>query len=289
MLVLLSCVGAPDIVVEPEVLDFGAVGIGCAPAELEFEVLNVGSEPLHIDAFELVDATWEIEFEVPRVPGVLQPGGSIAGTGFFEPEGPEGAIGTLLVYSDDLDEPVVERSIEGTVAGGGSEHIGFDELAVGTRVGEQYADLGVHILGGGAPGEGLDTHVVERGGVCTSATLDSSPNVLCTYVNDGFNHAGEPGFAGWLDEPAEGISVRVYNAGLASAASDGADNDQATLVVLDEAGEELGRETAVARTDSGEEYVDLVVDEPGAAAFELFTGDFDAVDDLVILRDGGCP
>ncbi|HJN78242.1 MAG TPA: hypothetical protein QGF58_30295 [Myxococcota bacterium] len=308
--------GAANIQVLPDPFDFGTVATLCGESSFPFFIRNVGNEPLLVEVVELSDATWEVTFDVPKLPDTLQAGEWVSGTATYVPEVHGGPSGVFSVLSDDPDAPVIDRPLGGDSCGDidgdglcdGSDpdrdgdgiddaddpfpehivvddvHVGFDGLAVGTRVLEQYADLGVHLLGGGAPGEGYDTNVVERGATCTTAVLSSSPNVLCTYVAEGFNHAGEPGFAGWLDERADAIIVRLYNAGLSYAATNGADRDQATLVTYDVDGTELGTHTALADTDSGEEYLDLVVMGEDALSFELFTGDFDAVDDLYVFR-----
>ena len=179
----------------------------------------------------------------------------------------------------DADDVVAEDSAPGLSLG--DVFIDFDDLPTGTTVGEHYAAEGVHLLGGGAPGEALDTSVVGRGGDCTQAELRTEPNVLCAHVNEGFNHAGDPGFAGWLDEPAEAVTIRVYNGGLTG----DADTDQATLTVYGADGA-LGSHVGRAETARGQEWVDLVVEAAGITRFEVLTGDFDAVDDLGIWRDG---
>ena len=308
--------GARALQVVPDPFDFGQVSTDCAEAGFDWFARNVGEEPVTVDEVGLVDVTWEVVFDVPGLPVTLQPGEYLQGTASYEPVADGGPTGSFWVYSDDPDAPAIERPLHGDscadmdgdaicdevdddLDGDGipndddpfpehltidDEHVGFDELVAGTRVEEQYADLGVHFVGTGSPGAGWDTNVVQAGTTCTEAELSSSPNVLCTYVDDGFNHGGDPGLEGWLDEEADAVMVRMYTAGLAYAATNGADRDEATLVTFDVDGVELGRHTAMADTDSGVDYVDLQVLGPGAMSFELYTGDFDAVDDLHVLR-----
>jgi hypothetical protein len=167
-------------------------------------------------------------------------------------------------------------------------HADFDGFRPGTRVLEQYAGVGVHFVGNGSPGEGYDSNVVMEGGDCTTATLDSSPNVLCTWVDDGFNFSGDPGLAGYIDTPADAVTVRLYNAGFAFAEAVGGERDQATLRTYDASGVLLGEHTAIADTSAGEESVELMVMGAGAVSFELYTGDFDAIDDLHLLQLEPC-
>jgi len=308
--------GSAQIVLWPDPFDFGDHATGCSEGAFDWYVQNVGDEPLEIAAFSLDDATWEVTFEVPAFPTTLAPGEVIEGSAAWVPEVDGAPGGSFWVYSNDPLAPAIERPLGGSACadmdldglcddedddrdGDGAPddtdrypdlvtlddaHVDFDDLAAGTRILEQYADLGVHFEGEGAPGQGYDTNVVQPGSACTQAVLETSPNVLCTYVNDGFNHSGEPGLSGWLDSPADAVTVRMYNAGHAYAAANGADRDQAELVTYDAAGVEIGRHLAVADTDAGDEYVDLVVLGEGAMSFALFTGDFDAVDDLHVLR-----
>ena len=198
----------------------------------------------------------------------------------------------LLACSPDLASDLEHPLREGDEVSGddvdpsdgssiGDALIDFDDLEPGTLVGDSYAALGVHIRGGGAPGEAFDTNTAERGTACTAAELASWPNVVCAHVNEGFNHAGDPGFAGWLDEEARAVSLRVYNGGLTG----DADTDQATLTVFDASGGVLGQHVGRANTSLGQEWVDLVVEAEGIASFQVLTGDFDAVDDLGIWRD----
>ena len=163
-------------------------------------------------------------------------------------------------------------------------HVDFDDFAVGTAVADQFEDLGLHLEGGGAPGEGYDSNVVETGPTCTSAILLTSPNVLCTWVDAGFNFAGDPGLAGWVDDPVDAVTVRLYNAGMAFAATVENERDQATLLAYDAGGNLLGEQTAVADTSAGEEYVDLLVMGAEATSFALYSGDFDAIDDLHLYQ-----
>ncbi|MFZ5477847.1 MAG: hypothetical protein ACOZNI_13820, partial [Myxococcota bacterium] len=178
----------------------------------------------------------------------------------------------------DADDPWPDHVVVDDV------HLDFDDLSVGDRVQDQYASLGVHIAGAGSPGDGYDSNVVERAGVCTSAVVETMPNVLCTYVNEGFNFEGDPGLAGSLDTPADAVTVRLYNAGIPLAESSGNERDMAILKTYDASGNELGTHSEIADVNDGHEYVDLQVMGDATMSFSLWTGDFDAVDDVHVLR-----
>ena len=292
LLILLACSqpfsettttdGAANLQVLPEVFDLGLVTPGCEVAELPWSITNVGDSPVSLDNVLLAGASWEVTVEVPITPVTHQPGASFTGTISYAPmvEGEPG--GALELYSDDPGAPLITRDLFGEGCcedSGDALLLSFDELAVGTWLAEQYASEGVQFIGSGDPGEGFDTTVITDGADCTTAALSSGPNLLCAHVNDGFNHSGDPGLAGIINVPAESVSVRMYNAGLSSGADD---SDQATLVVYDIDGIELGSHTDTASTSLGEEWVTLRVDTPGVSSFAVFTGDFEAVDDVQI-------
>jgi hypothetical protein len=308
--------GAANLQVLPDPFDFGTVARDCRSFQFDWVVRNVGDSEVTVSAFSLDGATSEVLFDVPGLPFTLQPGEMAWGLATYTPTVDGGPTGTFRVFSDDPDAPEIQRPLQGESCGDKDSdwicdaddadrdgdglandvdlfpdhvivddaHVDFDELTVGTRVQEQYADLGVHFIGAGNPGEGYDSNVIQQGPTCTTAVLSSSPNVLCTYVNDGFNNAGDPGLSGWLDTEADAVTVRMYTAGMAYSETHGQDRDQATLITYNHEGQQIGTHTAMADTDDGIDYVDLVVLGPGAMAFDLFTGDFDALDDLHVLR-----
>lgn len=308
--------GAAAIQVLPDPFDFGVVATDCRSGSFPWFVRNVGDRNLTVSGIVLEGATWEIEVDAPQLPLVLGPGESRSGEARYMPVVDGGPVGLLRVISDDPLAPEIERPFQGDSCGdmdsdgvcddmdpdrdgdgidngddAWPDHlvldeawVDFDELTVGARVQDQYADLGIYFTGAGDPGEGYDSNIVQRGPSCTSAVLATSPNVLCTWVNDGFNHSGDPGLAGWVETPADVVMVRMYTAGMDYAATNGADRDQATLTTYDANGTLLGTHTAIADTDSGVDWVDLQVLGLEATSFEIHTGDFDALDDLRVLR-----
>ncbi len=308
--------GAARIQVLPDPFDFGTVATDCHEGSFDWYIRNVGEVSLEVTGFVLEGATWEIEVEAPALPMHLEPGEYSSGQARYTPVVDGGPAGLVRVVSDDPQAPEIERPFQGDSCGdmdddgvcddvdpdrdgdgidnGDDEFpdhvvldeawVDFDELVVGARVQDQYADLGVHFVGEGSPGEGYDTNVVQEGPTCTTAVLETSPNVLCTWVNEGFNHSGEPGLAGYVDEPADVVMVRMYTAGMAYTQTNGEDRDQATLITYDASGAEIGTHTAIADTSTGVEYVDLQVLGSDATSFDIYTGDFDALDDLRVLR-----
>ncbi|MCK6530279.1 hypothetical protein L6R50_22900 [Myxococcota bacterium] len=308
--------GAAMIQVLPDPFDFGTTATACRTGEVAFTIRNVGDAPLEISGVSLSGASADVTSVLPTVPATLDPDELLEGTLWWAPQADGAPSGVLTVRSDDPLAPEIARPLAGASCrdsdGDGDcddvdadrdgdgiandadafpdhivlddAHVGFDEFVPGTRILDQYAGLGIHFTGAGSAGQGYDTNVVQLGPTCTQAVLDSPDNVLCTYVNDGFNFDGEPGLAGWLDQEADAVTVRMYTAGMAYAETNGHDQDQATLVTYDASGAEIGRHTARADTSTGLDYVDLLVLGPGASSFALYTGDFDAADDLHVLR-----
>ena len=308
--------GAAQIQVLPEDFSFGTVSVDCGNGELEFFIRNIGNEDLELDAVLLEGADAEIWISTPAVPAVLVPGEILQGLLRYMPHQEGQPPGTVVVLSSDPDAPTIERVLTGEacadidsdslcdeidddIDGDGilndddpwprhhvidDIHIDFDDLSAGTRVSEQYADEGVHFSGSGSPGEGYDSNVISAAADATTATVDTLPNVLITYVNNGFNYSGDPGLSGSLDEPADVIRLRLYNAGIPFAKTVDGEIDQGELEAYDADGQLIGTHAAIASTDDGEEYVDLEIVGSELVRFDLFTGDFDAVDDLRILR-----
>ena len=62
-------------------------------------------------------------------------------------------------------------------------------------------------------------------------------------------------------------------------------------MTYDAQGQELGQQTVTADTNAGVESIVVEVMGGEARSFALYTGDFDAVDDLRVLRleDPACP
>lgn len=305
--------GAAAIQVLPDPFDFGRIS-RCNADGFPWFVRNVGDRDLTVTGIALAGAGDVAAISSPSAPQTLAPGEWFSGTVSWDPS--VGAVaGVFTVESDDAQAPTVSRPLSGDACDDGDGdgacddddpdidgdgiandadpfpsawiadevNIDFDDLDPGDLVAEQYAGNGVHFEGGGAPGEGYDSNVVAKAAAATSAVVATSPNVLLTYVNAGFNHEGAPGLAGWLDMPADVFRIRLYNAGLIYAADAGGESDQGTLVGYDDSGAEVSRDTLQCTTDDGDEYVDLEVLGSPMTSFEVYTGDFDAVDDLAML------
>lgn len=93
----------PDILVEPSVLEWPTLGLGCVEEQL-VTVSNVGEGPLSLDGtwFEGDEAT-----SAELVSGTLQPGESLTLSVRFAPTAAGESLGDLVVRSDDPDEPEV--------------------------------------------------------------------------------------------------------------------------------------------------------------------------------------
>jgi len=315
--------GAAQIQVVPERFDFGQQATSCTEGDFPFWIRNVGDEAVDVLALTLDGGSLGLTLDVPAAPLTLEPGEWVEGAATWAPQWDGDPDGTLSVESTDPQAPLIDRILYGEACGdldadglcdlddpdvdgdglANAEDpdpelivveeisVGFDDLDVGTRVTDHYAELGVYLEGAGEPGEGGDSNVVQWGADHTTATLWSPDKVLGTWVEDGFNHSGEPGLSGFLDGPAELISVRMYTAGAAASTEAGGEADQATLTAYDAEGNEVGSHTATADTDEGIESVVLEVMAEEATSFALHTGDFDAIDDLRILRleEPACP
>jgi len=315
--------GAAQIQVVPERFDFGQQATSCTEGGFPFWIRNVGDEPLDVLALSLDGGSLGLVLDVPAAPITLAPGDWVEGAATWAPQADGDPDGTLSVESTDPQAPLIDRILYGDACGDldgdglcdlddpdldgdglpnaddeypelvvvDDVEVGFDDVEVGTRIIDQYADLGVYFEGAGDPGEGGDSNVVQWGSDHTSATLSSPDKVLSTWVNSGFNHSGEPGLSGVLDRPADVVSLRMYTAGAAYTAEAGGEVDQATLTTYDADGNEVGRHTASADTTAGVESVVLEVMGDEVMSFALHTGDFDAIDDLRVLRleEPACP
>ena len=306
----------------PTEIDFGSVATGCDSSEVTVWIRNVSGVEVQLTGFALDGASTEVWALVPSVPVVLAPGVWLSAQLSYAPEVDGTPGGELVLTTTAADAPEIRRSLWGEACGDLDADgtcdvedadrdgdgildsidrfpdlpdrdrvtIDFDDLTAGAEISQLEFD-GLSFDGGGSPGEGLDTSVVAVGSDCTGAELQSSPNLLCAWVNEGFNHSGDPGLRGTLHQPADAIAVRLYNAGVAWTSDGDSDTDQATLTGLDEAGAELDAHTDTASTGSGEEWVDLHVHGPDLAAFTLHTGDFEAVDDVSLhwFDEAACP
>jgi len=97
----------PDIVVEPEVWDFGTVAVG-ASSDLTVTLSNVGSADLHVDDVTYGSLTSELSMELQRgvngpLPWVLAPGASASVLVRYAPVDDQADEGMVTVFSDDPD------------------------------------------------------------------------------------------------------------------------------------------------------------------------------------------
>lgn len=102
----------PDIEVTPTEVDFGALPVTADGSTQVINVSNVGLGDLHILSVEMEDPT--SPFEIGAIGTVLLP--STLSTTFtvsFYPETASSNTGTVLIQSDDPDEPVTEVVLMG--------------------------------------------------------------------------------------------------------------------------------------------------------------------------------
>ncbi|NQU04628.1 MAG: choice-of-anchor D domain-containing protein, partial [Calditrichaeota bacterium] len=112
--VQLTITGEADIVVDPELLDFGAVEHGTS-AELEFTILNDGYSDLTVSDIAIEGAFFYLG-DLPEEDIVVRPHTDYAVTVEFAPDELELGFfeGTVTITSDDPDEEFVEVALQGT-------------------------------------------------------------------------------------------------------------------------------------------------------------------------------
>lgn len=96
--------GEPDLVIQPDVYDFGGPGLGC-DIELPIDLWNAGGEALQIDAIEL-SAHPDFQLALPELPLGLAPGATQSLLLRYQPSeiGPQ----TALIQVDSTDPEGVE-------------------------------------------------------------------------------------------------------------------------------------------------------------------------------------
>lgn len=104
----------PDIVVDASVLDFGTVRAG-ETAEATLGVTNAGDADLALELPVLQDPYGAYAMSVPET-ATLAPGASATLVLTFAPDASGTQTGSLLVRSDDPDEPSLEIALIGTAA-----------------------------------------------------------------------------------------------------------------------------------------------------------------------------
>jgi hypothetical protein len=98
----------PEIEVSPLRLTFASTGIGVATTQ-QLQISNAGNDTLNVAGFTLSDPL----FGVDSGPLLLAPGGSGSVGVTYTPDSTPGRDGTLLIASDDFDEPNVAVDLEG--------------------------------------------------------------------------------------------------------------------------------------------------------------------------------
>ena len=311
---VVESIAVPQIHVTPQSIDFTTIATGCSIGSEDFTISNLGTAPLEIQNITLLNLSSDVTLPNISLPVTLAPSGVLTYTISYTPTVDEILNGELTVTSTDPNTPTVIRTIDGQGCGdmdldgicdnadgdkdgdgilnGDDDYpsqlileqidMDFEGFPSGLRILEQYASSGVHFIGTGSPGNSFDTNITAYASDITTANMVSGSMVLNPFVNDGFdsNTSGDPGLAFMLDNSADVFTIRFYNAGLGF----GFDIDTAYIYVYDANGTLVGSGSDNASTNIGQEYVDITVEASGGLYIDVFTDDFDAVDDIQILR-----
>ncbi len=98
----------PDIYVHPTIIDFGQVYVGSSSSD-QFTVENTGPGTLVVSNITSSEPEFSVDYNSFSVP----PGGSQTVTATFSPGSIGYFVGSLSIYSNDPDEPVVGVSVSG--------------------------------------------------------------------------------------------------------------------------------------------------------------------------------
>ncbi|MBT7789723.1 MAG: M6 family metalloprotease domain-containing protein, partial [Calditrichaeota bacterium] len=119
--------GAPAIVVDPEEVDFGRLGIRRV-RELDITIVNVGTDVLIVENILIEGDYFSLEFEDAIE---LPVGEDVDVTVAFEPEEIGNYEGLVSVFSNDPNDDIVEVNLFGIGVEGGGEQgediIGYDD------------------------------------------------------------------------------------------------------------------------------------------------------------------
>ncbi len=156
----------PFIVVEPELIEFGPVGVGDA-VESSMTVRNTGGADLRIESVDSDMQVYEIEIGDDEV--VLAPGEEAEFVVMFTPAAPIGYEGLATVNSNDPHFPEATLNM----AGIGSE---FDGHFVWGRSGNNHSILINEMdIGGAPPGADDEVGVFTPAGMCAGASIVVDP------------------------------------------------------------------------------------------------------------------
>ena len=156
----------PYIVVEPELIEFGPVGIGDA-VEAVMTVRNIGGADLIIGSIDTDMQVYDVAFEQDEV--VLAPGEEAEFTITFTPASAIGYEGLVAVNSNDGHFPGATLNL----AGIGSEYEGY---FVHGRSGNNHSILVNEIdIGGAPPGVDDEVAVFTPAGMCAGASQVVDP------------------------------------------------------------------------------------------------------------------
>lgn len=96
---------APRLVIEPPVLQFDGVAVGCAATQ-QLSIRNAGSQPLTVTGLELLRKSDELSLtSEPALPAVVLPGESTWLEVAYHPEDDAVDLGSVAVFTDAPDDP----------------------------------------------------------------------------------------------------------------------------------------------------------------------------------------
>ncbi len=206
-----------DINVAPLALDFGAVNMG-STATLSTIVGNNGAAPCTIDFLGINGSPdFALNAGAPSVPFSVAPGATVPVAVDYTPTNPAADAAILDIVSDDLDEPDVMVSLDGTVAAApadilvGPLALDFGSVTVGatstlmttinntggsdlTVTGLTVTGSGDFILGAGAPA----TPFTVAPGALVDVPVDYTPSAVgaangtLTVASDDADEANVP-------------------------------------------------------------------------------------------------
>src|SRR6266487_2320313 len=102
----------PEIDVSPTTFEFGTHEVGTS-ASMGLDIENTGDSPLHLGAFSITGPAAH-DFFTSGSCGEVSPGGACITSAYFGPSQRGLRSATLTIPSDDVDEPTVQVSLNGT-------------------------------------------------------------------------------------------------------------------------------------------------------------------------------
>ncbi len=185
---------APEIVVAPLALDFGAQAVDAGPTPAQMvTITNTGLEDLHVTGIALTgDDVADFAITGGGEPVTLTTGQPHPVHIIFDPVSPGGKTATLTIHSDDADDPTVAVALSGT---GVAPEItvaplaldfGVQDVDAGPTIARQVtltndgnADL--HVTGIALTGAAAADFLIESGGEVVTLTPGNAHAILLAF------------------------------------------------------------------------------------------------------------